>query len=384
MYSLNGFGAMLRDHVRVDAYSRALKAAVRRDSVVLEIGTGPGFFAVLAHRLGARRVIAVEPDDAIQIAREVAADNGCGSIEFHQGLSTELDLDEPATIIVSDLRGVVPLFGNHIPSIVDARRRLLAPNGLMIPAKDLLYASVLEDEGAHAFVSSPWRQRPEGIVLEAGARRMAHQWKKVEPLDSQLLSAPALLGTLDYRTIESANFTGAVDLPISRAGVGHGLVVWFDANLLESFGFSNAPSSAGSSRAIYGCAFFPFPEPVPMVRGDWVHAQLRGNLVNDAYVWCWNSSVRETAEPGTEKCAFQQSSFAGEVMSASKLRRQSAKFRPQLNEDGRIDLAILEDMREGLDLAEIARRVAAANPSRFPSWRVALARVGELSLQYSI
>ena len=48
MYSLGGYGSMVADRVRVDAYAQALRKTVREGAVVLEIGTGPGIFAVLA------------------------------------------------------------------------------------------------------------------------------------------------------------------------------------------------------------------------------------------------------------------------------------------------------------------------------------------------
>ena len=56
MYSLNAYGSMIADRVRVDAYAEALRKTVHMGSVVVEIGTGPGIFAVLACQLGASRV----------------------------------------------------------------------------------------------------------------------------------------------------------------------------------------------------------------------------------------------------------------------------------------------------------------------------------------
>ena len=110
------------------AYKRALQDAVTTDSVVLNIGAGTGLFALLAAQLGVRRVIAIEANDVIDLGRRFARDNGlAGQIDFIQALSTEVTLDEPADVIISDLRGVLPLFQHHIPTIVDARQRFLAP-----------------------------------------------------------------------------------------------------------------------------------------------------------------------------------------------------------------------------------------------------------------
>ena len=103
MYSLAGYGQMIEDRVRLDAYARALRKTVRPGSVVLEIGTGPGIFAVLACQLGARRVYAIEPTPIIQVAREIAAANGCADrIEFIEDLSTRVTLPIQADVIVSD------------------------------------------------------------------------------------------------------------------------------------------------------------------------------------------------------------------------------------------------------------------------------------------
>src|SRR3954471_21820036 len=106
---------MIADSARMDAYARALRQAIKPGSVVLDIGTGIGIFAMLASQFGARRVYAIEPDDAIQIARQIAAANGYAErVEFFQNLSTRIELPERADIIVSDLRGVLPVFQHHI------------------------------------------------------------------------------------------------------------------------------------------------------------------------------------------------------------------------------------------------------------------------------
>src|SRR5579859_3580919 len=116
MYNILNYGSMVSDPVRMNAYADALRRVVTPNSVVLDIGTGPGFFAILACQLGARRVVAIEPDNVVEIARRVAAANHCADkIEFIQDLSFNVSLAERADVIVSDLRGVLPWFQKHLP-----------------------------------------------------------------------------------------------------------------------------------------------------------------------------------------------------------------------------------------------------------------------------
>jgi len=89
---------MIADTVRTGAYAEALRRAVKAGSVVLDIGTGTGIWALLACKFGARRVYAAEPGDAIHVAREIAAANGWSDrIEFIQRLSTEVTLPSGST-----------------------------------------------------------------------------------------------------------------------------------------------------------------------------------------------------------------------------------------------------------------------------------------------
>ena len=104
MYSIADYGAMISDKVRMSAFAHALREAVTPGAVVVDIGTGTGIFALLACRFGAGRVYAIEAADAIQVAREIAAANGCADrIEFIQAMSTQVTLPERADIVISDI-----------------------------------------------------------------------------------------------------------------------------------------------------------------------------------------------------------------------------------------------------------------------------------------
>ncbi len=127
-YELKDYVEMILDQPRTQAYVSALERAVRPGSVVVDIGTGIGIFALLSCRFGARKVYAIEPNDAIHTARRIAADNGFADrIEFIQDVSTRITLSERADVVVSDLRGMLPLFSHHIDSIIHARPEGPAP-----------------------------------------------------------------------------------------------------------------------------------------------------------------------------------------------------------------------------------------------------------------
>lgn len=58
-YDLHDFDRMFADEARTGPYMAAIAAAVRPGDVVVEIGTGTGYFAVACVRAGARHVYAI-------------------------------------------------------------------------------------------------------------------------------------------------------------------------------------------------------------------------------------------------------------------------------------------------------------------------------------
>jgi protein arginine N-methyltransferase 1 len=169
-YSLFDFGGMIGPNctLRVEAYAAALRQAITPTSIVLEIGTGPGFFALLATQFGARHVYAVDPNDAIHVGRKLAVANGVADrITFLQDVSTNVLLPERVDVIVSDIRGALPWFQHHIPTLVDARERLLAPGGVLIPQCDTVWAAVVNAPDLYAPHVVPWDDNAYGLDLRA-------------------------------------------------------------------------------------------------------------------------------------------------------------------------------------------------------------------------
>jgi len=380
MYSLDSYGSMIADRVRVDAYAEALRKNVRDGSIVVEIGTGPGIFAVLACQLGASRVYAIEPSEIIQVAREIAVANGCREkIEFFEEFSGRVTLPTRADVIVSDLRGVLPLLERHIPAIVDARSRFLAPGGTLIPRKDTLWAAIAEAPKPYGELVDPWDHNAFDQDLRPARRLIVNHIKKVSAGADRLLTAARLWTTLDYNSVEEPDVRGNLEWRVEQPGTGHGLVVWFDADLADGIGFSNAPSAR---ETVYGSLLLPWPQPVPLELGQSVAANLEAKLIEEDYLWRWTTRIEPQDGSGTP-LRFEQSQFAGEVLSAAKLHRRAAAYVPQLSEEGRVRRRTFELMDGRASLEQIAQRLAAEFPQRFSKWEQALSYAGAVSQEYS-
>jgi protein arginine N-methyltransferase 1 len=375
MYSLGGYGHMIEDRIRTEAYARALRQTVRPGSIVLEIGTGPGVFAVLACQLGASRVYAIESDPVIQVAREVAAANGCAErIEFIEDLSTRVTLPIQANVIVSDLHGVLPLFQNLLPSIADARRRFLAPGGTLIPKRETIWVAIAENPEHYSKIVDIWGKNSLAQDLSPARRLAVNDIQKAHLTPKQLLTLPQLWATLDYATVDSPHHRAGLTFSVQHSGVGHGIVVWFDSCLVDGIGFSNAP---GAPETIYGSMFFPWTEPVSLAEGQNVHVDLDANLVANDYVWRWTTHIDSAGSgPGLR---FEQSQFAGAVVSLTKLRRSASDHVPQLSEDGRVNRRALELIDGKKSLEAIARQLASEFPQRFACWQQGLSYATKIS-----
>ena len=299
---------MIADAPRMEAYAAALRQTVKPDSVVMDLGCGPGVFALLACKLGARRVYAVEPNNVIGLAREAAVANGFADrIQFFEKLSTEITLEEPATVIVSDLRGVLPWFQQHIPSIIDARKRLLVRGGTLIPRRDILWAAVVEAADQYEELVAPWENRFE-LDLSAGTRLITNTWRKTRIQPDQMVTEPVCWTSIEYDEVDSPDVQAEISWRATRKGTAHGVAAWFDSELIDGIGFSNHPSGP---EMIYGNGFFPFSQPVDVRQNDRITLRLAAKMVGDGYVWRWDTEFPKTS--------FKQSTFYGVPLSKGHL-----------------------------------------------------------------
>jgi type I protein arginine methyltransferase len=378
-YDLAGYGKMIMDRIRTSAYQRALARAIRPGDVVVDLGAGTGLFTLHACRLGAKLVHAIEPNPIIQVAREIVQANGFSDrVAFHQAMSFDVQLSQPANVVVTDPRGVLPLNERAIPTIIDARRHLLEPGGVLIPQRDTIWASLVEaNEIYRAHCEDPWRRSNDGFNLEAARQRRVNISGRHHLKRSQLLSVPVHWNTLDYRTIETASVDGTVEFEALRPGLADGFILWFDSELIDGIKLSNAP---GKPKLIYGQLFFPMQEPLPVLPKQLITVDVRADLIGDDYVWQW-TTLTNCPTASDKIIRYHQSSFFNNVCPIQELEKRSDTYVPLLNREGQIYRRALDLMHSGQRLGQIAQTISKEFPQRFGTADEALAFLGDLSVR---
>lgn len=378
-YQLAGYGKMIADRIRTNAYQQALAHAIKPGDTVVDLGAGTGLFTLHACRLGAKLVHAIEPNPVIQVAREIVQANGFSDrVVFHQAMSFDVELPQPADVVVTDPRGVLPLKERAIPTIVDARSRLLKEGGALIPERDTIWAALVEaNEIYNANYEGPWRRSNDGFNMEAARQRRVNAFDRHHVKPEQLLSAPVPWATLDYRTVEATSVVGTMEFEVVRPGSLDGFILWFDSELIDEISLSNAP---GKPELIYGQLFFPMQEPLPVLPKQLVTVDVRAKLVGDDYVWQWTTSANDSTAPD-KIVRYHQSSFFNNLCPVQDLEKRSDTYLPSLNREGQIYKRVLELMHSGQQLGQIAKAISKEFPQRFGTADEALAFVGDLSVR---
>ncbi|MFA4874897.1 MAG: 50S ribosomal protein L11 methyltransferase [bacterium] len=196
---------MVTDPRRTPALLRAVKAAVRPGDTVLDIGTGLGVLAIAAAKAGAQRVFACDVDRAaLAEARQNAKREGfAGKIKFIRGLSHDISIPARADVILCETVGSFAFDENILTTLSDARIRLLAREGRIVPARLELWGALLE--------------RVPRLEMPAEIGRVSSR---------DLLSKPRMLDAIDFASSIPEWIHVQARFKIKHKGTVRALAVW--------------------------------------------------------------------------------------------------------------------------------------------------------------
>ena len=236
-------GRMLHDDARTGDYLAALARAVRPGDVVLDIGTGSGVLAIAAARAGARHVYAVEASDIAHVAERVFTANGVQDrVTLIPGWSREIELPERADLLVAEVIGNEPFEEELLETTLDARRRLLKPDGRLVPAALTLFARPLlipEEQARQRAIGRAAVERWRALygidfqpLLDASSPVPVNMPTEAELAATWPQAGPAaVLAEIDLGAVEDASVRASADLTVDAPGIVNAVAVTFRARL---------------------------------------------------------------------------------------------------------------------------------------------------------
>lgn len=240
-YSYNAIHeSMLKDKVRTDAYRDFIydNKDVFKDKVVLDVGCGTGILSMFCARAGAKQVIAVDNSAIIEKAQQIIKDNDLeDKIVCVRGKIEQVSLPvEKVDIIVSEWMGYCLLFESMLDSVIFARDKYLAPDGLMVPSHINIEVAPLADSDLRISYIDFWQD-----VYGFDMRKMlekAHEEALIRLVEGKELCADsATVLRLDLHTtkVSDLSFSSPACFKVKDGfEVLEGFVSWFDTFFLPS------------------------------------------------------------------------------------------------------------------------------------------------------
>lgn len=236
---------MLKDKARTLSYRRALErnAEFIKGKVVLDVGAGTGILSMMAAVVGgARKVYAVEGSNMAKVCEVFVAQNNLSSkvTVIHsrvENIDQLPDGCEEVDVIISEWMGHYLLHESMFNSVIVARDRWLAKDGLMLPSRARLYCAPV---GLDSYIDERFGFWKDVYGFDLSAMIPAQQQtcmqtdciRVIEP--EAMLALPELLVDFDCHTVtveELSRFEKVCSFDEDatlRSGACHGLGFWFD------------------------------------------------------------------------------------------------------------------------------------------------------------
>ena len=224
---------MLSDWIRTEAYRDSMlkNQHLFKDKIVMDIGCGTGILSMFAAKSGAKHVYAVEMADVYKVAQEIVKKNGFGDkITILNGKVEEIELPvEKVDIIVSESMGYLLLFEGMFDSVLWARDKYLAKNGMLFPDRATIHLAGLDDLKFNSKKRQMYYNQ-----FQCNLARM-NEFVNLEPLvdtcnSDAIITNEAVIADIDLMTctLKDLDLVAGYQIKAEKRGFVSGLVSWFD------------------------------------------------------------------------------------------------------------------------------------------------------------
>jgi protein arginine N-methyltransferase 1 len=351
----------LADRVKRSQYEAAIEHAVRPEHVVLDLGCGSGLLGLMALRAGARKVIFVDEDAVIEVARRTVVRAGFGDrAEFFQANSFELSLPELINVVICDHIGYFGFDYGVIALLADAQQRFLKPGGIFVPSQVVLKLAPVESETCRNLVAQ-WQNGSvpgEFGWLGTAAANTKHA---VQLAPDDLLAESATLAKLELGADAAPYLSWNAEFHCARAGTLDGVAGWFDCRLIDDVHMTNSPEAEENLDRPQ--AFLPLEAPVAINKGERVRATVMARHLDNVIGW--------VVELPDSNMRFSHSTFNGLLLDREALTRARPDRIAKLNDRGRARHIVLSYCDGSRTVSDVQAMVERDYPKLFPSKQAA-------------
>tara|TARA_B100000586_G_scaffold220932_1_gene167968 strand:- start:44 stop:1693 length:1650 start_codon:yes stop_codon:yes gene_type:complete len=263
---------MINDNDRNNFYYSALKSVIKTSSSVFEIGTGSGLLSIMAANLGAHEINTCETNSIMaNTAMKVIADNNLSEkINVIPKKSNDIkvgeDINKPANILVSEIFSSSLLSEGVIPSLEDAKQRLISKNAKIIPEYGSIMISLF---GGDDIGKNIYTEKFENIKL----KKFNSIVPKKHVLHRQDLEIDLMTNALEafrFDFVNKNNFPSEskkIEIEAIKKGRSYGIIQWIKLEMDNGLKYENHPANFTSASG-WQKILYVFDDPIELSIGQ--------------------------------------------------------------------------------------------------------------------
>jgi len=264
--------SMINDDDRNNFYLSALKTAIDSNSSVFEIGTGSALLSIMAANLGAKEINTCETNSIMaNTATKIIADNNLSKkINIIQKKSNDIivgkDINKPADVLVSEIFSSNLLSEDVLPSLEDAKKRLISKNAKIIPEYGSIMISLF---GGDDIGKNIYTEKFENIKLKKfnsiiAKKHILHR----QDLKIDLMSNAFEAFRFDF--INKNNFppeNKKIKIAAIKKGRSYGIIQWIKLEMGNGLKHENHPTNLTKASG-WQKVLYIFDDPIELSIGQ--------------------------------------------------------------------------------------------------------------------
>jgi len=242
---------MLKDEVRTTTYRNSIyhNKHLFQGKVVLDVGCGTGVLSMFAAKAGAAKVIGVECSTIVDYAQKIIEANKLDNvITLIKGKVEEIELPvEKVDIIISEWMGYCLFYESMLNTVIYARDKWLAADGMIFPDQAKLCVTAIEDR-QYKDDKINWWDNVYGFDMSC-IKEVAISEPLVDVVEpKQVVTNSAVVKEVDLYKVTPADldFKSLFRLEVGRNDYIQALVTYFSVEFTKChkrIGFSTGPDS---------------------------------------------------------------------------------------------------------------------------------------------